>query len=172
MAAAKLGNDQEAISHYKQALRINADSYEAYNNLSNALSRIGCTREAIEHIRQAIHLRPDEPNVNRRLAWLLATQEIAEGGDGEEAIRLAERACALINRKDVAYLDTLAAAYAAAGRFDEAVITAKEVWQLARAAGQGALAEEFHMRLQLYRDRKPYREPTVNPAKSLGLERQ
>jgi spermidine synthase len=89
----------------------------------------------------------------------------AEGGNGAEAVKLALRACELTQRKDIACLDTLAAAYASAGRFGEAVATAQEAWQLARATGQNSTAEEIHMRLQLYRDQKPYREPTKMESK-------
>lgn len=56
----------------------------------------------------------------------------------------------------------LAAAYAAAGRYNDAVDTAHEARRLAEAAGQKALAQDIHIRLQLYRDRKPYREPAVS----------
>ena len=46
---------------------------------------------------------------------------VGEARDGDEAIRLAERACALTGRKRALYLGTLAAAYAEAGKFVEAV---------------------------------------------------
>lgn len=102
---------------------------------------------------------PDNVEFSRRLAWLMATHDASEGGEPERAVPLAERACMLTDRRDIDCMDTLAAAYAAAGRFDEAVATATEAGRVAQSAGQGPLAEEIHMRLQLYRDRKPYREP-------------
>jgi Flp pilus assembly protein TadD len=79
---------------------------------------------------------------------------------------LAERACVLTGRRDAACLDTLAAAYASAGRFDEAVTAANEARRLAEATGQSSLAKDIHMRLQLYRDRKPYRESVIALGKS------
>ena len=90
------------------------------------------------------------------LAWLMATQESSAGGTPKEAVEAAERACDLTGRRDALCLDTLSAAYASAGRFDEAAATAKVAWQLAQSAGDSSLAEEIHIRLQLYRDRKPY----------------
>jgi len=92
----------------------------------------------------------------------MATHDSSDGGDPDEAVRLAQQACKLIGRRDAVYQDTLAISLAAAGRFAEATATAKEAWQLAQSAGQQTLANNIHMRLQLYRDQKPYREPIVS----------
>ena len=154
----------EAIEHCEQALRIRLDYGEAQFNLTLALLQVGRTREAIQHGREAVRLLPGHPQVHRTVAWLMATHDLSQGGNSGQAVELAERACALTGRKDITCLDTLAAAYASAGRFDDAVGTAKEAWLMADAVGQGALAEELHIRLQLYRDRKPYREPVVTPS--------
>jgi tetratricopeptide (TPR) repeat protein len=149
----------EAVEHYQQALHIKPDFAEAQLNLALALLRTGKMREAIEHGRHAARLMPNQAAILRFVAWLMATHEPADGGDPAQAVQWAEHACAQTGRRDVACLDTLAAAYAAAGRFDEAVTTAKEARRLAEAAGQQTLADEIQMRLNLYRDRKPYREP-------------
>jgi tetratricopeptide (TPR) repeat protein len=159
----KLGRFPPAVAEFEQALRLKPDHADAHYNLSQVLSRMGRGDEAIDHATQAVRLRPKGVQANRFLAWLLATHKASASRSGDEAVELAERACSLTGRKDVACLDTLAAAYASAGRFDEAVPTAKEAWQKAQAAGQTALAEEIHVRLQLYRDRKPYREPVAPP---------
>jgi len=57
-------------------------------------------------------------------------------------------------------LDTLAAAYAEAGRFAEAIQTAEEAVRLAAEAGNGTLARQIRSHLELYKDGKPYREPS------------
>ncbi len=51
------------------------------------------------------------------------------------------------------------AAYAEAGRFDDAVATAPKAIDLAKAAGQTDLATRNAELLELYRARKPYHEP-------------
>jgi hypothetical protein len=56
-------------------------------------------------------------------------------------------------------LDTLAAAYAEAGRFPEAVATAEKAEQLATTAGSKKPAGENRQRLELYRAGKPYHDP-------------
>ena len=150
---------QEAIEHYQQAMRLNPQYAEARFNLCVALAAAGHPRDAIEHGKQAARLLPNLPQAPRFVAWLLAIHEPSEGGDPKQAVELAEQACGPTNRRDPVCLDTLAAAYASAGRFNEAITTANEARRLAESLGHTALAQEIHMRLQLYRDHKPYREP-------------
>jgi tetratricopeptide (TPR) repeat protein len=159
-----LDRPAEAIEHYRRSLEIQPDDAPAHSHLAKALCAVGRTPEAIEHGLQAVRLAPDDVETLRFAASLLASYEVSEGGDPEQAVQLAQHACRLTNHRDVACLDTLAAAYASAGRFDAAVDTAKGAWQMAQAAGQTALAQEIHIRLQLYRDRKPNRKPVVAPA--------
>jgi tetratricopeptide (TPR) repeat protein len=153
----------EAIDHFRQAIRLKPDLPAAHCSLSSALAQTGNFREAIKHAREAVRLAPDDPQPNRIAATLLASQNSADQRDATLAIQLAQHACDLTARQDIPCLDTLASAYATAGRFPEAIATAKEAWHRANATGQTALAEELHMRLQLYRDHKPYREPTARP---------
>jgi hypothetical protein len=90
------------------------------------------------------------------LAWLLATCPDARIRNSERAVKLAEEAVQRSDRKHASYLDTLAAAYAAAGRFDDAVRAQQEA--LADRdflLGSGNAAKE---RLAMYRQRKAYRE--------------
>jgi spermidine synthase len=100
------------------------------------------------------------------LAWLLATSDPAQGGDPAQAVQLAERARELSGRENAPCLDTLAAAYAAAGRFADAVIIAERAVHAAESAGQAPLAKVLRARLELYRADQPYREPARSPAPS------
>ncbi len=164
LALAGRGQVEAAIVHYQKAVEIKPDYGKAHLNLSLALAQNGRIRAAIEHGNQAVRLMPGQPLVSRFVAWLLATHEPAEGGDPPRAVELAEQACVLTGRRDAACLDTLAAAYAAAGQFDKAVETGMEAQRLADAAGQRPQAEAIEMRLELYRDHKPYREPAGKPS--------
>ena len=74
------------------------------------------------------------------------------------SVRLAERACELTDRKEAAFLGTLDAAYAEAGRFADAIATAKQARELARANGQEDLAGLAESRLKLYESGQPYRQ--------------
>jgi hypothetical protein len=53
-------------------------------------------------------------------------------------------------------VDTLAAAYAAAGRFPDAVKTTERAIDLAESANQQQLADEIKKRLELYKTGQPY----------------
>lgn len=80
--------------------------------------------------------------------------------DGKEAVSFAERA-AEQRKDDPPTLDTLAAAYAEAGRFKEAVDTARKAKQVAEAAKNQTLADAIAVRLKLYEASKPYRDETL-----------
>jgi len=93
------------------------------------------------------------------IAWLIATNPEVKNRDMNEAIRLAGRACELANYKDPAFLDTLAAAYASAGRFADAVETARTAINLADDANQPQLKNAIQGHLGFYTQGKPYIEP-------------
>ena len=93
-------------------------------------------------------------------AWLLATTEDKEisAGREQEAIRYATLACDAESPPDSNYLDTLAAAYANAGQFDEAIKSQQEAITRATTG-----IDEFKAHLQLYEEKKPLR---ITPKKS------
>ena len=109
--------------------------------------------------------RPDWPAPLHHIAWILAAHPEAKVRRPEEAIRLAERAAKLSRHEDPRILDTLATAYAAAGRFDEAVATAETAMELASNAGANELADVIRGRMRLYQQGKPFWEaaPTQGP---------
>ncbi|UCG50117.1 MAG: hypothetical protein JSU94_10075 [Phycisphaerales bacterium] len=78
-----------------------------------------------------------------------------------EAVRLAGRALVVTNRKNPSMLDTLATAYAAAGRFNLAIAVEEDAAALASALRADALADEIRGRLELFRQGRPYRQDTL-----------
>ncbi len=158
LALVRLGRAQEAMGYFEQALRITPDYAEAHNNLGVTLAGLGRVQEAIGHYEQALRIKPDVPEVQNNLAWLLATLAPTDGGDPVRAVTLAERACALTGHQMAPYLDTLAAAYAAAGRFNDAIATAEKAIELARTAGLPQVVSEIESHIELYRSGHPYRQ--------------
>ena len=120
-ALAKQGRTAEAITHYREALQLKPDEPRTHDNLGLLLADQGRTAEAIAEIREALRLKPDRPGPLNNLAWILAASPEAELRDGAGAVRLAERACKLTAYQEAGLLDTLAVAYAEAGRFPEAL---------------------------------------------------
>ena len=153
------GKAPEAVSQWQQALHVQPDYAEAHGHLAIALEQTHSVREAIEHYEQALRVKPDYVMAQNNLAWLLATLAPAEGGDPVRAVGLAERACKLTSDRVAPYLDTLAAAYAASGRFTDAVATAQEAVDLARSVGQTQVVSEIQTRLELYRSGRAYHAP-------------
>ena len=91
--------------------------------------------------------------------WVLATDPNPQVRDGAHAVQLAERACALASPPAAANFDTLAAACAETGRFDESVRAMTKAVALATAAGQTGSLAKFQSRLELYRQGRPYHQP-------------
>jgi len=104
---------------------------------------------------------PDNLFLLNRLGWLLATSPEDDVRDAAKAVEVGERAARLTSRQDPLSLDTLAAAYAEAGRFDEAAATAREALELEarRGTADRALAD----RLSLYTSGRKAREPLSAP---------
>ena len=157
-ALAEQGNLEEAIEHWQEMVRINPDNSMLYSNLGTAYRRLGKFDRAIICWERALRLKPDYVSVLNKLAWLLATCENPDYRAPARAVELAERGCKLIGYNEPRLLDTLAAAYAEAGRFDEAVGTAERALELARLAGERKLAADISKRLELYRQGQAYHE--------------
>ena len=81
---------------------------------------------------------------------------------GKQAVALAERVAKQPGNDRPEILDTLAAAYAEAGDFTKAVQTAEAGLTNAREQNKAKLAAEIQQRLELYRQKKPYRDEPAN----------
>ncbi len=101
------------------------------------------------------------------VAWMLATCPDASIRDGERAVVLAERASQIMQDGDSEFLDTLAAAYAEAGRFPEAVTTITRAAQIAADAGQREGVVRFEQRRELYQAGRPLRVAGSCPRRAL-----
>lgn len=126
----------------------------AHYNLGVALFLSGRAEEAVARYESALRLEPDYVDAHNNLAWILATDGNERLRDAGRAVRHAERACELNGRRDAGLLDTLAAAYATAGSFDDAVRVAQEAIS---KAGDETLAGEIRARLELYQAGQPFR---------------
>jgi len=148
----------EAIVHFQQALQVNPEYTEAHYNFGNALLQKRRVDEAIVHFQKALQVNPDSLGVLNTLAWLLATWPDAHIRDGVRAVKDARHACELTHYGVLPLLTTLAAAYAEAGRFDDATAAAQKACALARAAGEQDLLEKNQKLLDLYRAHQPYHD--------------
>jgi tetratricopeptide (TPR) repeat protein/cytochrome c551/c552 len=153
------GRAEAALEHYRRATMLRPDNVESRANFGQLLSIRGRSAEAVVQFSAALALNADAVQALAGLAWIRATAADPSLRDAAEAVRLAERAGVLTNHQDVTAIDTLAAAYAEAGRFDEAVWVARSGLAYATAAGQAPVADQFRQRIELYQKRQPLRIP-------------
>ena len=152
------GQTTEALEQFREAVRLAPDDPQTRDKLATTLIEQNRTAEAVEQYRAIIRLRPDSVPPLVRLAMLLATHPDPAIRNGDQAVKLAQRASQLTSDSDAAVLDSLAAAYAETGQFERAEKTAARALPLARAAGQNELAWAIHQRLSLYKQGKPARQ--------------
>ena len=164
-ALASQGRTEAAIARYKEALAIDHGCADAYYNLAFTLAKQGRSEEAIANYYHALKINPDDARALCHLAWLRATCPNAKLRDGAEAVELAQHAFRTSDVAEPMILDTLAAAYAEAGLFPEAVRWAREAIYLAKRQKNEAMAASVEARMRLYQARTPYRErPSVDPS--------
>lgn len=150
---ALLGSPDLAAREFETAIAISPQYDKAHYSLGLTRRQLGDWNGAVESLRRAVSLNPQwlAPCVD--LSWMLATSRSTDPKTKEEAVALAERAVKLTGQPDPAVLDTLAVAYAAAGKFDEAISASRS----ALAAGPSdALAVDIRARLALYLTGTPY----------------
>ena len=150
------GKIDEAIIKWEKVIQVNPDYQNIYKKLSVSCLQIGKFDKAIIYFATALQNDPDWINGINNLAWLLATYRDSEFHDPEEAIQLSERVCKLTNNENPEFLDTLAAAYASAGRFSDAVITSEKAIELAISLDLHELEKEIRQRLELYKRDQAY----------------
>jgi len=95
-----------------------------------------------------VRIEPSNVQAQRNVAWHLAIRSTLTAGEQREAVAAGERAAALTSERDVQVLDALAAAYAAAGRFDRAVATVERALTLTSDAASVATLRERLARYQ------------------------
>jgi len=147
-----------AISQYRKAVEIKPDYAQAQYSLGCALFQKGEVEEAIARYEKATEIKPGYAQAYTNWAHVLATSRKASVRNGPKAVELAEQANRLTGGENPIVLATLAAAYAEAGRFPEAVQTGGRARQLAGMEGNSALAGLFDREIACYEADSPWRD--------------
>lgn len=156
----------EAITQSREALRIRPDYAGAHKNLGLALVQKGQVGEAVNEFQRALAIQPGlmEAQVDlARIAWILATSPDSSVRNGNKAVELAREADQLSGGNNPMMAATLAAAYAEAGRFPEAITNARRALQLAMAQNNPAEATAFQAQLKMYQSGSPFRDAGSTP---------
>jgi tetratricopeptide (TPR) repeat protein len=144
---------QPALDDFSKALQLEPENPLALAGRADVQAEIGQWEEAAEDYRQAIKLNPKLGRAYRGAAWLMATCPEERVRNSELAVASARQALALDGNGDYAYLDTLAAALASAGEYEDAKETQEKAIQIA----PDARTNELRARLALYKKGQPFR---------------
>ncbi len=157
------GRLRQAAVHYQIAIAMKPEVFHLLANINYAglLNELGCYQAAAAHLDAALQLNPNSAIALNNLAWLLATCPDPQVRNGTRAVELGERLCNLTNYQETMAVGTLAAAYAEAGRFDDAIAMAQAAITLAQEHGEEGLLERNEQLLQMYQAHKAYHEAPV-----------
>jgi len=158
------GQPREGQAHLEIALKLNPNFPEAHNNLGIALSQTGQMREAVAQWNNTLEIQSDNVEAHCNLAWVLATSPDDSIRNSLKAVQHAERALQLSDGKNARIWRLAAAAYAEAGRFDDAVKAAQNGLALAEAENNSALARTLHANIDLFEARQPLRDVSSTSA--------
>ncbi len=149
----------QAIKHLSEALRRMPNGLDKQYNpvgmhfsLALAFSYAGRSDKAIAHFSEVVRLNPKNAPAHYRLAIAMADQQDLAG-----SLKHYAAAVKLMPKIDTSprLHDLLSINYARAGRFQEAIQSARKAADLARTAGQETLAQQIERRIELYRQNKP-----------------
>jgi len=149
---------REAAAVLFEAIRSDAALAASHYQLWTAVCQHPDLASAPDYWHEVLDLKYHSSELFNNLAWVLATHPDPALRSGPLAVKLAESACRLNRAPDPHLLDTLAAAYAAAGRFTNAVSTLQKAIALADTAKDTNSLPGFRSRLELYRAQQPYHE--------------
>lgn len=158
VALLEAGRADQSVAHLKKAVDIDPNDGDAHYNFGNTLLQIGRAKEAVAEYSRALEINPDDTEAQNNLAWVLATCPDADVRNGIRAVALAERADSLTSKKSPVISATLAAAYAEAGRLDDAVKAAQRALQLAMSEGNQSRANSIRAQIELYRSGRAFRD--------------
>ena len=139
---AEKGRFEDAVPEWRRALEMSPGDARVHMNLGLALAASGKAEEGIAEYRKALEIDPENPEIHLNLgvAW-------AGAGNLDEAVKAYGQALRLDPE------------YAEAGRFPDAVETARKAHAAAQAANQPALLQTIESRIAMYQAGTPLRLP-------------
>ncbi|MBW1806682.1 MAG: tetratricopeptide repeat protein [Deltaproteobacteria bacterium] len=140
---------RQALRDMTRALSLRPDHEGNWHNRAVVYTALGRTREAIGDYQRALRINPNSAGTLNNLAWILATTPDSSLRDGPKAVEYARRSLQI--GYIGAWLDTLAAALAESGEFDEAISVEEKAYAMSKFKN-----ESFRCRIEVYRQRLTY----------------
>ncbi len=156
-----VGQDNNAVEQYRAVAAIEPRDVADHVHIARALKQLGRIPETIEHYKVVLRREPRHIMAANSLAWIYATHPDAQFRDGEQAIILATQTCKMTGNGQPALLDTLAAAHAEVGDFDQAMEMSQAASESAKKADKPALARQIEGHRRLFERGEPIREPAA-----------
>ena len=147
----------QAVPHLEKAVALAPQAADLHSTLGEVLLKLDRPQDALAEWRRALLAEPNNLVALNGAAWVLATTPGSTLRNGAESVRLATRAVELTRGEQPVVLATLAAAYAEAGRFAEAIETQRRAIALAAQRGGSQMAEVYKARLVEFQARRPLR---------------
>jgi len=146
-----------ARADFDAIIRLDPQNGRAYQHRGSVYYAQHQYANAKADFARAIALNPEDPRAYNSMAWLMATSPDSNYRDGVKAVELARKACEFSSWRLPSMIDTLAAAYAEDGKFNDAVAAenqALEKWSHWRNVD--ASVKAARERIALYEAGKPY----------------
>lgn len=153
----------DALQQIDESIKLARKSNVSYSLLGQLYSSKARTcidahryEDARKALESAIHSDPSDTTSMNDLAWLLATAPEPRVRNPHKAVALAQKCCGLSHWTNAYSIDTLAAAYAAAGNFGQAVRYQQLAMQALNKSERDEQLAAMQDRLKLYSNRQPY----------------
>ena len=156
-AYSERGEKENALKDFKEAINVDPNNAATYLYRAHLYLVEAEPESALADLEEVMRRAPDLPGAANDYAWTLATNPKDSVRNGHKAVEYAKKACHETDYKHAPTVDTLAAAYAESGEWEDAM-----KWQQEALA----LAEQTHPddvpgmreRLALFKEKKPFRE--------------
>jgi len=150
------GQLDKALADFNEAITLDPKNAEAYNSRGVCWFYKGNYEKAAQDYTRAIECNPQLTRAYNQLAWTLSVCPNPKIRNGTRAVELAKKAVEL--EPSAYHYDTLAAAYAEAGQFKDAVKIQKRALLMQLTEGRTQALERYTERLRSYEAKKPWRE--------------
>jgi tetratricopeptide (TPR) repeat protein len=157
--AKKEGSPQSALDGYRKALNLNPRNVDIQLEVGNYLVDLRKWGEALTHFQNSLTTSPNDIDLLERYAWVLAVCPAQDLRNGRKALALANRLA--LRRKYTKPQEmrcgmTLAAAYACAGQFDQALEVAKKYLGWAKTMKDSSYLRRLEVMVSFFQSKKLY----------------
>jgi tetratricopeptide (TPR) repeat protein len=151
------GDKDKALADFKSAIAADPNNAGSYLYRAQLYLLENEPELALADYEEVMRRAPGYAGALNDYAWTLATNPKDSVRDGRKAVEYAKRACHESDYKHAPTLDTLAAAHAEAGDWEQAVKWQEEAVRLAQTTHPDDV-EGMKERVEQFKQKKPFRE--------------